>query len=573
MGSQRLRGKTLMPLAGAPLLTRVLDRVGAMGFLDSVTVATSDAAADDPIAAVCAARGVACARGPEQDVLARFVAATEGLADDDAVLRFTADNPLYDADRTRQLVDAYASGGHGYAGIEGLSAHVPEVVSIGALREAHAETESAYDREHVTPFVIARPERFNALILPEDAFGLRPELSRQLTLDTPEDLQRIEALLRDVEASGEPATVEACYAWLEAHAAPEAGTVRLDGHAVGEGHPSFLVAEIGQNHNGDLATALELVEMAERCRASAVKLTKRDIASDLSREMYDRPYEGPQSFGATYGEHREALELSEDEHRTIRDHAHARGLVWFCTACDIPSVEMMERLGNPVYKVASRDLDNEPLLERIAQTGKPVILSTGMAGLEELQIALDALGDGPEAVIVLHCVSQYPTPIDRVNLRAMNTLREATGLPIGLSDHTTGLASSIAGAVMGACVVEKHVTLSRAARGTDHAGALEESGLRTLVKYIREAERAMGDGNPAADPATESARQKLSRSLTLKGPLAAGAEITEDALTLASPGTGVPWRRRGEVLGRRVARDLEAGDQIRLDDLHPASTV
>ncbi|OZC04693.1 hypothetical protein BSZ36_10745 [Rubricoccus marinus] len=342
---------------------------------------------------------------------------------------------------------------------------------------------------------------------------------------------------------------------------------------MGKGQASFIVAEIGQNHNGDLETALELVEMAARCRASAVKLTKRDIASDLSREMYDRPYEGPQSFGATYGEHREALELTEDEHRVIRDHAHARGLVWFCTACDIPSVEMMERLGNPVYKVASRDLDNEPLLARIAQTGKPVILSTGMAGLEDLQIALDALGDGPEAIIVLHCVSQYPTPIDSVNLRAMDTLREATGLLIGLSDHTTGLASSIAGAVMGACVVEKHVTLSRAARGTDHAGALEESGLRTLVKYIREAERAMGDGNPAADPATESARQKLSRSLTLNRPLATGAEITEDALTLTSPGTGVPWRRRGEVVGRRVARDLESGTQIRFADLEPDSSA
>jgi len=211
--------------------------------------------------------------------------------------------------------------------------------------------------------------------------------------------------------------------------------------------------------------------------------------------------------------------------------------------------------------VASRDITNIPLLRAIAQTGKPVILSTGMAGLDEIREALDALAeasaDKPQ-VMLMQCVSQYPAEEERLNLRAMETMRKEFGLLVGLSDHTPGVIGAVAGAVLGAPVIEKHITLSRAMQGTDHAAALEEEDLRKLVQHVRACGRAMGDGRKVFDPAVESARQKLSRSLTSRLVIPAGTTLTEAMLVLKSPGTGLSWRERSKIVGKRATRDIAA---------------
>ena len=567
MLSSRFRGKSLVAVAAKPLLLRVIERAQAMSFIDEVVVATSLAAADEPIVSLVESRGIRCVRGDELDVLARYVQAAEGLTDDDCVVRFTADNPLYDPGAATQVWNAHASGHWDYTHLDGLSHVVPEFIRAGALRQCGALASDTFDREHVTPFLRKHRDNFKVQTLPPDFAGIRPELDRHLTIDTQDDLDRLERMFSDLEPLGSPVPLSECYLWLDRKRGRfngaivrERGQLRvtLAGYEVGDGCPTFIVAEIGQNHNGEMSIARRLIEMAARCGADAVKFQKRDIRWELTDEAYHRPYDGPNSFGATYGEHREFLELDEDQHRDLREYALAHGLVYMCTACDDPSVDVMERVGNPIYKVASRDITNIPLLWRIARTRKPVILSTGMAGLREIQEALEALGQLPPAIILLQAISQYPADLERVNLRAMQTMRREFKLLTGLSDHTAGIISSIAAGVMGACVIEKHITLARAMKGTDHAGSLEEEGLRRLVRYIRDAEMAMGDGRKEYDPASEPARRKLARSLATRVAIPAGAVLTEEMLALRSPGTGLSWRERDRILGRIAVRDLAA---------------
>ena len=414
----------------------------------------------------------------------------------------------------------------------------------------------------MTPFLRKNREQFKVRTLPGTFGGLRDDLDRYLTIDTREDLDLFEKMIEDLGLDANGLDFSVIYAYLEkrehqslSHAGLQA---KLGNAWVGDGHPTYVIAEIGQNHNGSVENAKLLIDMAVRCGADAVKFQKRDIPSELTKDAFERIYDSPNSFGRTYGEHRMFLELDEAQHKELREYAQAKGITYFCTPCDIPSVEMMERLGVPFYKVASRDLTNLPTLDAIARTGKPVILSTGMAGTEEIDEALRILGDRPESILILQCISQYPADLDKVNLKAMQTLREKYNKITGFSDHTTGVIASVTASVLGAAVIEKHITLSRAMKGSDHAGSLEETGLKLMIKYIRESEKTLGDGLIEADPASLAAKEKLARSITSKVEIPEGALVSEDMLCLKSPGTGLKWAERERILGRKSVRNIPA---------------
>lgn len=325
---------------------------------------------------------------------------------------------------------------------------------------------------------------------------------------------------------------------------------------VGDDQPCFIAAEIGQNHNGEMAVARRLIEMAAACGATAVKFQKRDVAGELSAELRQKPYDNENSFGATYGEHRERLELSPEQHRELQQHAHDRGLLYFCTVCDVASLDALRPLDLPLYKVASRDITNWPLLDAIARTGRPVILSTGMAGADEVDAAVERIARRHDRIVVAQCTSEYPSPPEHANLNALRSYRLRYDLLVGMSDHTPGIMTAVAAATLGACYVEKHVTLSRAMRGTDHAGSLEEEGLRRLVGYIRQVESAMGDGNLDYQPYMDRARRKLAKSLCSRRDLQPGDVLHEDDLELRCPGTGIAWPERHELIGRRALRPV-----------------
>lgn len=338
------------------------------------------------------------------------------------------------------------------------------------------------------------------------------------------------------------------------------------GRKIGDDHPAFIVAEIGQNHNGDVYTATRLLKSAHDAGVDAVKFCKRHIASELTREAYNAPYVGPQSFGRTYGEHREALELSPPKYRHLQDRMRYNQWpeVMFASCCDRKSVDDIEAAINPpLYKIASRDLDNLPLIDYIARLGKPVVLSAGMAGLMEIQPALDAVQRCAPVVLCV-CTSEYPTPNCDVGLWRIAYYRERFSVPIGFSDHTPGITAAIAAVALGACYVEKHVTLSRAMPGTDHAGSLEPEALRRLVQKIREVEEMKSECSVSN---TLPAYVKLGRSLVTARPLAAGEVITEADVCLKSPGHGIHWPDRAAILGKVCRRALPADVTIDHSDV------
>jgi len=335
---------------------------------------------------------------------------------------------------------------------------------------------------------------------------------------------------------------------------------------VGDGEPCCVSAEIGQNHNGEMAIAKKLIDMAALCGATAVKFQKRDVESELSMELRNKPYENENSFGATYGEHRKFLELSWQQHRELQQYATEKGVLYLCTICDLVSVEQMAPLDLPAYKVASRDLTNGPLLDALAQLHRPIVLSMGMAGEQQADEAVAIISRHHDQMVILQCTSEYPCPPEHVNLSAMQTYRQRYGLLVGMSDHTAGIVPAVAAAVLGACYVEKHITLSRAMRGTDHAGSLEMDGLRRLVSYIRQVEVARGDGMIGYKPWMGRAKEKLAKSLSSKRDLAAGDVLREEDLELRCPGTGVSWHQRDSIVGRRALRAVSKQTILATED-------
>ncbi|MEN6457567.1 MAG: N-acetylneuraminate synthase family protein [Thermoguttaceae bacterium] len=325
---------------------------------------------------------------------------------------------------------------------------------------------------------------------------------------------------------------------------------------IGDDQPCFIIAEVGQNHNGDVAIARELIDNIAFHKADAAKFCKRHIPSEMTKAMYDQPYVGPQSFGETYGKHREFLELSPSQYGELKTYAEQKDVIFFATACDQQSVADLEGIGVTLYKIASRDLTNLPLLDCVARTGKPVILSCGMDSLEVIKEAIDTIRRHHNKIVLLQCTSSYPTPYEDVNIRVMHTLRREFDVLTGMSDHTIGIMVPVVAAALGAVAVEKHVTLGRHLKGTDHACSLEPDGMRRVVRDIRNIEMALGTGEKLVPKSIVSAKAKLCRSLVSKQRIPQGAVVTEAMLCLKSPGTGLPWRERDKLLGKKARRDV-----------------
>lgn len=569
MLSSRLRGKSLMAVAGVPLLHRVVNSVKQFPFVDEIMIATTRAEADDPIAAAANYLGVLIFRGDSVNVLKRFKDAVGDLEEEDTIIRITADNPIYNLEVAQHVFDLHQKNNNDYTHIDGLSHVVPEIIKVRALREASSLAIEDFDTEHVTPFLRKHRADFKVQTIDASKFELRDDLDRYLTIDTQDDLSRFELMLASTKF--DPFKFAAVYEWLDENVVQygksDSGLkAKLGDTWVGDELPTFVIAEIGQNHNGDVGTAKELIDMAVRCGANAVKFQKRDIPSELTKEAFERIYDSPNSFGRTYGEHRIFLELDESQHIELKEYALSKGITYFCTPCDIPSVEIMERIGVPFYKVASRDLTNLPTLEAIAETGKPIIISTGMASIEDIDDALEVLGRKRQDIIILQCISQYPATMENVNLRVMQTLRDKFGKITGFSDHTPGIIASVAASVMGAAVVEKHITLSRAMKGSDQAGSLEEPGLKKMIEYIRLSEKAKGDGIKVFNPATNSAKMKLARSVTSKVDIKEGTVVSEEMICLKSPGDGLLWRDRGLIIGKKANKDISADSTLSPND-------
>lgn len=338
--------------------------------------------------------------------------------------------------------------------------------------------------------------------------------------------------------------------------------------------PVYIIGEIGQNHNGSVDIAKLIVELISRPvredvfglelkGMDAVKLTKRDLAEELTVSQMNRPYNTPNSFGKTYGEHRAFLELSDEEHFEVYKYAKSIGLDFVETLCAVGCLSIFKLFTPDRLKVASRDLTNLPLLAALAETGLPIILSTGMAGKKELDDALAVISRYHSDISILHCVSQYPTHPDNLNLLTIPYLKKHYGqYTIGFSDHTIGISAPSIAVGMGAEIIEKHVTIDRRMKGTDQAGSLGPDGVNRMVRDIRIAERWLGTEDLYIDRSVGAAKEKLERSIASRRDIAPGEIITEADIHMLSPGDGFKWAERETVIGHRALAPIPANEII-----------
>jgi len=343
----------------------------------------------------------------------------------------------------------------------------------------------------------------------------------------------------------------------------------IRGRRVGVGAPALVIAELSANHGGSLEKALALVRAAKECGADAVKIqtyTADTITLDCDNEYFQVKHGTIWDGTTLHRLYREAYTPWE-WHRPIQEAVEREGMVFFSTPFDFTSVDFLESLRVPMYKIASFELVDLPLIQRIAQTGKPAILSTGMATLGEIDEAVRAFRDaGGAQLTLLKCTSAYPAPPEEMNLRTIPHLTEAFGTPVGLSDHSLGFAVPVAAVTLGACLIEKHLTLSRSDPGPDSAFSTEPEEFKAMVDAVRVVERALGAVSYDASEKEKSSRA-FRRSLFIIEDVRAGERFTENNVRSIRPGYGLPTKHTAEVMGRCAARDLKRGTPLAWDML------
>jgi sialic acid synthase SpsE len=342
---------------------------------------------------------------------------------------------------------------------------------------------------------------------------------------------------------------------------------RIGDRPVGPGHPTYVIAEAGANHNRDLGIARRLIDVAAEAGADAVKFQTYSGSAIYSRKTPRFEYLAPVTDKSPT-ELLEDISLPREWQPELAAHARERGLAFFSTPFDFAAVSELDALDVPVLKVASFELVDLPLIRRVAETGRPMILSTGMAFLGEIEEALAAArAGGATAVGLMQCTSVYPAPAERINLRAMATMERAFGVPVGLSDHALGIAVPIAAAALGAAFVEKHYTLDRDMVGPDHPFALEPAELTAMVAGIREAQAALGDGRKQGPGPEEREEMYVlgRRSLIVTRDLPAGTVLEPDMLTRKRPGFGIAPKHLDLVLGRPLKVDVEEDEILTWD--------
>lgn len=344
----------------------------------------------------------------------------------------------------------------------------------------------------------------------------------------------------------------------------------IGNHAIGPGEPCYVIAEAGSNHDRSLTTALALVDAAADAGCNAVKF--QSFTADELAASIDAPYSrldgNLERWGSTLHQLYEACALPDEFHEPLRERAAERGIHFLSSPFSERQVDRLAALGVPALKIASFELVHLPLISYAASTGIPLILSTGMAGLGDIERALAAAQRGGNSpVILLHCGSSYPLDERAANLAAMATLRRAFGVPVGYSDHTLGIGVPIAAAALGCQVLEKHFTLSRAGDGPDHPFAVEPPELAEMVKQMRVAERAVGDPRKRIQPAEVENERRGRRSIFAATDLRAGQRITQQDLKIVRPGVGLEPQFLPLLIGRRLAEDVQADHPLQWEHI------
>lgn len=345
--------------------------------------------------------------------------------------------------------------------------------------------------------------------------------------------------------------------------------ILLNRVTVSDDSPCYVIAEIGHNHQGDVEIAKDFISVAKKTGVNAVKLQKRNNKALFTKDFYESAYGGENSYGRTYGTHREFLEFGETEYREIIDYANEIGITLFATAFDFHSADFLEKLNMPIFKFSSGDLTNIPLMKHVAQFNKPMIVSTGGGTLDDVKRAYNTIMPINPQLCILQCTAAYPVlNYEEMDLRVITTYRrEFPDIVIGLSDHESGIGMAIASYVLGARVIEKHFTLNRAWKGTDHSFSLSPGGLMRLIRNLRRTHLALGDGIKKKHPSEEEPIFKMGKKLVAGKNLPTGHVINNEDIAIKSPGNGLHPFELDSIIGKCLNKDLREDEAFSLEFL------
>lgn len=348
--------------------------------------------------------------------------------------------------------------------------------------------------------------------------------------------------------------------------------INLAGVRIADDTDPYVIAEIGHNHQGSVDTCIKLFQGAARCGVNAVKLQKRTNRELFTREMYDKPYNSENSYGETYGKHREALEFDREQFRTVKSEADRLGLVTFATPFDFRAVDfLVEVIEAPFFKMASADITNIPLLRYVARVGRPMLISTGGADMDDVVRAHDAIMELNPELAILQCTAAYPTQAEDMHLRVITTFRERfPEVVIGLSDHFSGISMCSVAYTLGARIFEKHFTLNRAWRGTDQAFSLAPSGMERLVRDLKRVRVALGDAEKRRHEVERAPIRKMGKMLVAARELPIGHVVTEEDVAIKSPADGLPPYEFDRLLGLRLTKAMTPDQPFCLEHLTSA---
>ena len=345
--------------------------------------------------------------------------------------------------------------------------------------------------------------------------------------------------------------------------------IKLANKLIGRGMPCFIIAETGVNHNGDVNLAKKLIDAATEAGADAVKFQTFKAEDVVTRNAEKADYQR-KTTGAEESQFEmiKKFELAEKDFGDLSAYARKKGIVFLSSPFDKRSVDLLDELGVPAFKIASGEITDLPLIKYIAQKSKPIILSTGMSTMPEIKEALQVINnEGTRDIVLLHCITSYPAEVEDSNLRAMQTLRRAFKLAVGLSDHTIGITVPIAAVALGAAVLEKHFTLDKDLPGPDHKASLTPEELSQMVMVVRQVEKAMGNGIKSPTQEEEEIKRVVRRSIVARVSIPKGTIITEEMLDIKRPGTGVEPKYMNKVIGAIARRRIEQDEPLTMNKL------
>lgn len=562
-GSRGLPGKNLASVGGLSLVARAVLAARAFA-IDAalpdlrIIVDTDDAEIADEGrrfgATVPFLRSAALAgdRTSTVDTVLGFFERASTGADDDLIVLLQPTSPLRTAEEIAQVWRAAIEPGAGSAATVTMTSEPSELAlamhADGRLSWTHGDSADGLRRQDTTPTMhltgavyattLGALRRSRQFVESGRTIGVPTAAGSAIDIDTAADLAHADALAR------------------AARVAP----MRLAGRTLGHARPTFIIAEAGVNHDGDLAVAHALVDAAADAGADAVKFQTFNPAALVSDEAPAAAYQRDRTGATEQRAMLDALTLPAEAWTALAAHAERRHLLFLSTPFDVASADLLDAIGIAAFKVPSGELTNLPFLQNLARRGKPLLVSTGMATMAEVADALLAIrAAGNPPVTLFHCVSAYPAPGEECNLTAIGSLAAAFGVPVGWSDHTPGTTACVAAAALGAVILEKHLTLDRTRTGPDHAASLEPMQFAALVREVRFVSSALGDGIKAPMPSELDVRRVARRSLHAVRDLAAGDTLADADLVALRPGTGLPPSAIRSLVGRRLVEQLRRG--------------